>query len=131
MFVARVLTIAALVGTVACSSEPTTPSPDAFPRDRTAQSQGPGASIFAVTIQDFSFSPTSLTIKAGTSVRWTNNGPSDHTTTSDTGIWDSGTFPAGASFTVTFSEPGIFPYHCAIHPPNLFPGFVGTVTVTE
>ena len=130
MFISRVLAIGVLIGAVACSSEPTTPNPDAPPRDRTAQSQGPGAITFAVTIQDFSFSPVSLTVKAGSSVRWTNNGPSDHTTTSNTGAWDSGPIPPGGSFTVTFDQPGIFSYHCAIHPPNLFPSFVGIVTVT-
>jgi len=42
----------------------------------------PSGSVVGVTIQDFSFSPSTLTIKAGTSVKWTNNGPSAHTTTS-------------------------------------------------
>jgi plastocyanin len=97
-----------------------------------------------VTIQDFTFSPASLTIKAGTSVRWTNNGPSAHTTVSDMGVWTSGVLSppgggggmyggggsAGGTFDFTFMQPGTFPYHCALHPPSLYPGFIGTVTVT-
>jgi hypothetical protein len=26
--------------------------------------------------------------------------------------------------------PGTFGYHCALHPPSMYPGFIGTVTVT-
>ncbi|HEY9013595.1 MAG TPA: plastocyanin/azurin family copper-binding protein [Gemmatimonadales bacterium] len=91
----------------------------------------PPAPGSTVTIQDFSFSPASLTITAGTTVHWMNNGPSAHTTTSDTGIWDSGILNApGGSFDFTFTQPGTFPYHCRLHPPNLYPGFTGTITVT-
>jgi plastocyanin len=103
----------------------------------------------AVTIQDFTFSPAVLTIKAGTSVRWTNNGPSAHTTTSDTGVWDSGVLSApgsaggmsggmsggggsaGNTFDFTFTQPGTYQYHCTLHPPSLYPGFIGSVTVTQ
>jgi plastocyanin len=95
-----------------------------------------------VTIQDFSFSPTTLTIKTGTTVTWTNNGPSAHTTTSDTMTWDSptlsgpssgdpygGGMPAG-TFQFTFNTPGTYRYHCSNHPPALYAGFTGTITVT-
>jgi plastocyanin len=96
-----------------------------------------------VTIQDFSFSPATLTIKAGTTVHWMNNGPSAHTTTSDAGVWNSGTLSgpggggvygggssAGGTFDFTFTQAGTFPYHCSLHPPTLYPGFTGTITVT-
>ena len=44
-------------------------------------SNPPPPGSMTVTIQDFSFSPATLTIKAGTIVHWKNNGPSAHTTT--------------------------------------------------
>ena len=101
---------------------------------------GPTADI---TIQDFSFSPATLTVKVGTTVRWTNKGPSAHTTTSDMGTWTSGTLgaptsaggyggggSAGGSFTFTFNQAGTYGYHCSIHPPAQYPGFTGTVMVT-
>jgi len=83
----------------------------------------------SVTIQDFSFSPTPLTVKAGGSVTWTNNGPSSHSVTSDTpGAFDSGTLSppmasmdpyggtsSGQTYRMTFPTPGTYPYHCAIH----------------
>jgi plastocyanin len=105
-------------------------------------SSSPGASGPQVTIQDFMFSPSSLTIKAGETVTWTNMGPSAHTTTSDTGVWNSAVMAApsggggygggmsGGTFQFTFSMPGTYSYHCSLHPPASYPGFTGTITVT-
>jgi len=85
-----------------------------------------------VTIQDFTFSPASATIKVGQTVSWTNHGPSNHTTTSDAGAWDSATLSAsGGTFSKTFNTAGTYPYHCKIHPPAIYPGFTGTITVTQ
>jgi plastocyanin len=95
-----------------------------------------------VTIQDFSFSPSTMTIKVGTRVTWTNAGPSSHTTTSDGAVWDSGTLSApsgggaygggtaGGTYQVTFTTAGTYGYHCKLHPPASYPGFTGTITVT-
>ena len=104
---------------------------------------GGGGGSADVTIQDFSFSPATLTVKVGTTVRWTNNGPSAHTTVSDNGVWTSGMLAApgggggyggggsaGGTFSFTFMTPGTFGYHCAIHPPSMYPSFVGSVVVT-
>ncbi len=74
------------------------------------------AAIIDVTIQDFFFSPTPVTINVGDTVRWTNNGPSQHSSTSDTGVWNSGTLGVGQTFSFTFSNSGTFAYHCSIHP---------------
>ncbi len=105
----------------------------------------PSATVACVTIQDFTFSPASLPIKVGTMVQWTNNGPSQHTTTSDAGVWNSGTLSApsgggaygggaaGGSYQFVFTAPGTYGYHCALHPPSLpqYAGFTGTITVTR
>jgi plastocyanin len=93
---------------------------------------GSSGSVVDVSIRDFTFTPASVTVKVGTTVRWTNNGPSAHTTTSDMGAWDSGVLsPNAGTFEMTFSTTGTFPYHCSIHPPSVYPGFVGTITVTQ
>ena len=86
----------------------------------------PAAALAAsVSITDFQFTPATVTIQAGDSVTWTNNsGGTPHTTTSDSGVWDSGTLNAGQSFTFTFKTPGTFAYHCDIHPQ-----MTGTVVV--
>jgi plastocyanin len=90
-----------------------------------------------VSVAGYAFSPMSITIKAGTSVKWTNDDAVDHTTTSDGGSWNSGQMSApsggggyggmtaGGSFTYTFSSAGTFAYHCANHT-----YMTGTITVT-
>src|SRR5678809_1020 len=60
-----------------------------------------------VAIQDFTYSPATVNIRVGAAVRWTNYGPSPHTTTSNTGAWDSGQLnpatgsTAGGTFQLT------------------------------
>jgi len=68
----------------------------------------------AVTVVDFGFNPGTITIKAGTTVTWTNTGVT-HTVTSNAGLFDSGHLGSGDTFTFTFSKAGTYAYHCAIH----------------
>jgi plastocyanin len=74
------------------------------------------AQTTTITIVNFAFAPASVTVPAGTTITWTNQDTAPHTVTSDTGLWDSGTVNIGGSYSHTFSTPGTFPYHCAIHP---------------
>ena len=74
------------------------------------------AAIAAVGIVDFAFQPDTITVNVGDTVTWTNNGPSAHTTTSSTGVWNSGPLFPSQSFSVTFNTAGSFPYLCTIHP---------------
>ncbi|MGI9057766.1 MAG: cupredoxin domain-containing protein [Ktedonobacteraceae bacterium] len=65
----------------------------------------------------FGFSPTTLTIKAGTTIVWKNMSSAPHTVTTDDGTTtDSGTIPVGGTFRFKFTTPGTFPYHCNYHP---------------
>ena len=68
-----------------------------------------------VSIIDFAFEPQVLTVTVGSTVTWINNGGMAHTTTSDTGLWDSGSLAPGDLFSQTFNAPGSYPYHCSIH----------------
>lgn len=68
-----------------------------------------------ISIADFAFDPPDLTINVGDTVVWTNNDGTAHSTTSDTGVWDSGLFGNGGTFSFTFNDPGQFPYHCSRH----------------
>lgn len=72
----------------------------------------------AVTIVDFAFQPSSLTISPGQTVWWTNTGSTAHTITSNTGLWNSGPVSPGGSYGVTFTSapPGSYAYYCTIHP---------------
>jgi plastocyanin len=77
-----------------------------------------------VVMSGTAFVSPSVTINSGQTVTWRNNDPIAHTTTSDTGLWDSGPLGTGATFARTFSTTGVFSYHCAIHP-----GMTATITV--
>jgi len=79
-----------------------------------------------VLIADDFFAPDTVTIPAGNYVTWFNAGPSLHTTTSDTGIWNSGNIAVGNNYPRFFSVPGTYPYHCQIHGVTMS----GTVIVT-
>jgi plastocyanin len=83
------------------------------------------SAAFEVAMKNFSFNPGDLTIKVGTTVTWTNEDNVVHTVTSDTGLFDSGELTKGATFTYTFTEAGVYPYHCIPHHANM----KGTITV--
>lgn len=70
----------------------------------------------AVSIENMSFRPATLTIKTGTEVTWTNNDSLTHTITSDNNVFDSGNVSSGNTYKHTFDKAGTFPYHCSIHP---------------
>jgi amicyanin len=71
-----------------------------------------------VTIQNFAFSPTPLTVKVGTTVTWTNKDNVDHTVTTTSGpvSFDSKNFASGQTFSHTFNQAGTYNYICTIHP---------------
>jgi plastocyanin len=75
-----------------------------------------GGERVRVRIVDNRFRPRDITIERGTRVRWVNRGSNPHTTTSNTGLWDSGTLSSGERFTRRFGRRGTFRYHCEIHP---------------
>lgn len=64
------------------------------------------------------FSQKTLRIKAGDSVKFVNEDPFAHNvfSLSDTKSFDLGTYPKGASKTVTFDKPGTVEIECAVHP---------------
>jgi plastocyanin len=77
----------------------------------------PAQAASVVQVQDFSFSPTPLTLPQGTSVSWHNDGPANHTSTSDIGLWTTTPLTAGATSTAkVFKAAGVYAYHCMIHP---------------
>lgn len=76
----------------------------------------------AVTIRDFSFGPSAVTIHVGDTITWTNDGPTAHTATG--AGFDTGILRAGQSSSHTFTSAGMFSYHCTLHP-----FMKGTITV--
>lgn len=71
-----------------------------------------GATTWTVQIRDGSYNPQSITITMGDTVTWVNTGTRNHTSTSDSGVWDSGIIAPGGTYDRTFSDAhGIFRYH--------------------
>lgn len=79
-------------------------------------SAAPNAATQSVAVANFAFSPVTVTINIGDSVRWTNSDAATHTATSNTGAFSSTLAPSGGTFTFPFTSAGTFAYHCAIHP---------------
>jgi plastocyanin len=78
--------------------------------------QGPSGAN-QVNIQNYAFNPSTLTIKAGENVTWTNHDTYvNHQVKSDTGLFESGSLGNGQSFTYQFMSPGTYNYSCTIHP---------------
>src|SRR5256885_1996615 len=73
------------------------------------------AATSAVNIQGSAFVPPTTTVRVGDTVTWTNRDAFSHTSTSDSGVWDTGVIRAAASGSFTFTAAGTFAYHCAIH----------------
>jgi plastocyanin len=111
--------------TTPLTSPTTTSTPATTPTDPfqpvTGLTPEPAATL-PVAIVDFGYSPATITVRAGTTVVWTNTGQAIHSVTSDTGLFDSSpSCPAGAcidpggTFSHTFTTAGRFAYHCRVH----------------
>lgn len=75
-----------------------------------------GAATIDVSVGDNFFSPQTLRIDPGDTVRWTNDGSVVHTVTHDSHtLFDSGDLASGQSFEFTFNQEGYYFYHCHHH----------------
>jgi plastocyanin len=77
-----------------------------------------------IEVKDFMFMPMSLTVKAGSTVTWTNRDDEPHTVVSDTKLFRSAALDTNESFSFKFEQPGTYHFACSIHP-----RMVGTIVV--
>ena len=128
MAIAAVLVIALLVVACGGTASGVVTTSSAAP----AGSGGTGGA----TIADYTFSPQSITVKAGTTVTWTNNdsvphnvvsASDDSTGASPTGAFTSGNLTQGQTFSFTFDNAGTYYYECSLH--ASMAGMHGTVVV--
>ena len=85
-------------------------------RSFSANAQQAPATNAEVKIDNFSFSPATLTVSAGTTVTWTNRDDIPHTVVSDDKVFKSKVLDTDEKFSYTFIKPGTYPYFCSIHP---------------
>jgi plastocyanin len=75
------------------------------------------AGAITVTIDNFSFAPMQLEIKAGTEVIWINKDDVPHTVVSDDHkLFKSRALDTDEKFSFTFKDPGTYEYFCSVHP---------------
>lgn len=84
-----------------------------------------------VTMQDLAFTPTTITIKKGTKVTWTNNDSVRHNVVADAtnaaGLpTENDLFGKNGTYSFTFNSVGTVKYHCTAHP-----FMTGTVEVVD
>lgn len=92
----------------------------------TPAADSPAASLESgtISIREFMFSPTSITVSAGTTVRWKNLDGEPHTVRAVDGSFASGALDQNDTFAFRFDKAGTYKYACSIHPQ-----MVGTIVV--
>jgi plastocyanin len=71
----------------------------------------------AISIDNFSFTPATLTVKAGTTVTWTNKDDIPHgIASSNKAFTRSKALDSDDSYSFTFTTPGNYQYFCYLHP---------------
>jgi plastocyanin len=114
--------LAVLTGCGGSSPSPISTTPTPTPTSGSPASVG--IPMGAQFLSTNSYVPDALTVKVGTTVKWTNNDTLAHTATSNNNLWDTGNIEPGATGSYTFQSAGTFPYYCIYHV-----GMVGTITV--
>lgn len=69
-----------------------------------------------VKIDNFTFGPQSLTIKAGTTITWTNEDDIPHTVVATAKAFKSKALDTDDKFSFTFATAGTYAYFCSLHP---------------
>jgi len=75
-----------------------------------------GATTKTVKITSTAFSPASVYIATGDSIKWTNKDTKNHQVVSNSGAFASPIITPGRSYTHTFNAAGIYRYHDGLHP---------------
>jgi plastocyanin len=88
----------------------------ARPTSQAAVPAAPPAAGPEVKIDNFSFTPATLTVAVGTQVTWTNRDDIPHTIVSDDKTFKSNALDTDEKFTYSFTKPGTYSYFCSIHP---------------
>jgi plastocyanin len=103
-------------GSVPVANPATNNGAPAKPSSEMHKKMPAGAAQNQVVMENFSFAPAVLTVKAGTKVTWINRDDVPHTATENDKRFNSGTMDTGGEFSFVFDSPGTYSYFCALHP---------------
>jgi amicyanin len=70
----------------------------------------------SVAIDNFTFTPQRLTVKAGATVSWTNKDDIPHAIAAVNKLFKSKTLDTDDAYSLTFATPGTYDYFCSLHP---------------
>jgi plastocyanin len=104
---------AAVVSPVADNHKPSASAAESSAPDEKASA---ASSSNQVAIDNFTFTPQTLTVPVGMKVTWINRDDVPHTVTDAGKRFRSTALDTDDSFSFTFTAPGAYPYYCGIHP---------------
>ena len=125
IFIAVTIAIVIIGGAFLLMNPKSTPSSNTNPStlpantllNNPASSSASNPATQNINIQNFAFSPSSLTINKCDSVVWANQDSAAHAVISDSGSEISSTsLSIGQSYSHTFNQAGTYDYHCGVHP---------------
>jgi plastocyanin len=96
--------------------------PTTAPRYASPPASAPVQSgVVQIAYRNIAIAPDTVRVRAGSTVRWTNDDSAEHNVTSDGGPthFASGNFGEGRSFEVKLARPGVVHYLCTIHPTTM------------
>ncbi len=84
-----------------------------------AQEKAPGdvaGAPVSVRIDNFTFTPAEIEVRAGTTVEWANNDDIPHTVTALNKAFRSKVLDTEQKYSFTFTASGTYDYFCSLHP---------------
>jgi amicyanin len=104
--------------------EPTEQNTSDTTQDNQQQKETKGEDIVNISIQNYEYTPSTITVKKGNTVTWTNMDSVRHNVKNET--FNSPLISNGETFSYTFNEVGVYNYTCTPHP-----FMKGTIIVEE
>lgn len=93
---------------------------------KASEPKPPEAGVVSVAIRNFVYEPATVSIRVGETVRWSNYDAAPHDAVALTGSWKTPLLKINESAGQVYTEPGVYPYYCTVHP-----AMRGTVEVRE
>ena len=81
-----------------------------------AKSEETKAQGLEVRVDNFTFSPDTITVPLNSSVTWVNKDDIPHVIASNDGLFKSKALDTDQQYSFTFTKAGTYPYYCSIHP---------------
>ena len=81
-----------------------------------AMAESAAPAVTEVKIDNFTFAPQRMVIKAGTTVTWINEDDIPHTVAATDKSFRSKVLDTDDKYSFTFTTAGVFEYFCSLHP---------------